>query len=65
MDPLTRLGPDLVVDLESGLLGRSRESTSDTRRHARHEDAVAELLPAALDEGYGVTWRCPKARNSA
>lgn len=35
--------------------GRSRESTGDTRLHARHEDGAAELLPAALDEGYGVT----------
>src|ERR1022692_1901417 len=41
-----RLGRDLVVDLEPGLLGRRREATGDPLRHARHEDTVPEPLPA-------------------
>src|SRR5450755_3387493 len=41
-----RLGRDLVVDLEPGLLGRRREATGDSLRHAGHEGAIAEPLPA-------------------
>src|ERR1035437_334127 len=41
-----RSGLDLVVDLESGLLGRRGESAGDTRHHAWHENVVTEALPA-------------------
>jgi hypothetical protein len=41
------LGNDLV-EINGGLLRRRREPAFDALLHARHQDAVAQLLPALL-----------------
>src|SRR5438128_683093 len=46
--PAPGLGRRLLVDVESRLLGWSREATFDALRHPGHQDIVAEPLPALL-----------------